>query len=169
MSRPVVAATSRIAWRLKMFLALGPGSKADEVLQRQQFVSAPQGIADIGLVEESETTGEVDALCGTTEVVDRLHQFRTDGNRLAERPPRLEVIGVEVREPADLSPSQTLREPVHKRRKRRHRPPQPRRPSCIATHYRQITLRCTAQYAKELTNNRKTKSSTSTHRRMSMP
>ena len=124
----------------KMFLTLGSRSKTDEVLRGgpQQPVAAPQRVADIRLVEESETTGEVDALRGTTKVMDRLHGFRTDGQRRAERhAARLEVIGVDVSESTDLSPSQAFSEPIHKGRKRRHRSPQPRQPSCIAAHYRQ--------------------------------
>ena len=105
-----------------LFLALGPGPKTDKILggSPQQPVAAPQGVADVGLVEERETTGELDALRGATKVVDGLHGFRTDGDRLAERAPWLEVIGVKVGEPADLSPAQALGDLGYKGRKRRH-------------------------------------------------
>src|SRR5262249_7392787 len=79
-------------------LMFGSRQEAHEIvgIGADQAVTLSQGVVEMRLVKQSEPSSEVDALGNATEILDRFDDRWPDRGPIADRPPRLEVVGVKI-------------------------------------------------------------------------
>ena len=108
-------------------LVIGARQEADKIIRIRpdKPLAAAQGVVQMRLVKKREAAGEVDALGRTTKVVYGLHHGGTDRGSIADRPPRFEMVGVEISDARNIDPAQAIRQLLHQGRISAHSLPVP--------------------------------------------